>query len=62
MNSINLGDNEMANIMVANGGSMDTGNYLVYLEQSITGYRFMGSILSILGGLGVLITINKEGV
>jgi len=33
---------------------MDTNTYLVYLEQSITKYRFIGSILSILGGLGVL--------
>ncbi len=54
MNSINLGDNGASNIMKANGGSMDTNTYLIYLEQSITKYRFIGSILSILGGLGVL--------
>lgn len=60
MNSINLGDYEMASIMNANGGSMDTGKFLVYLEQSITEYRFMGSILSILGGLGVIISTNNR--
>ena len=54
MNSINYGNHEMSNIMKARGGSMDTNTYLVYLEQSITKYRFVGSILSILGGLGVL--------
>lgn len=54
MNSINLGDNEVSNIMKAHGGSMDTNTYLIYLEQSVTKYRFIGSIFSILGGLGVL--------
>jgi len=45
--------------MKASGGSMDTNKYLIYLEQSIINYRFLGSILSILGGLGVLTTTNK---
>ena len=54
MNSINLGDNEVSNIMKSHGGSIDTNIYLIYLEQSIIKYRFIGSILSILGGLGVL--------
>ena len=60
MNSVNLGDHEMSGIMMANGGSMDTGKYLVYLEQAIAEYRFMGSILLILGGLGVLLTTNTR--
>ena len=54
MNSINLGDNGLYKIMKAHGGSMDTNMYLIYLEQSLIKYRFIGSILSILGGLGVL--------
>ena len=58
MSSIKLGDNEISNIMKANGGSMDTNKYLIYLEQSIINYRIIGSILSLLGGLGVLITTN----
>ena len=58
MDSIDLAGHEMFNIMKANGGSMDTNKYLIYLEQSIIKYRFMGSILSILGGLGVLTTTN----
>lgn len=53
MNSINLGK-EVPNIMRDNGVFMDTNAYLIYLEQSITQYRFTGSILSILGGLGIL--------
>jgi len=60
INSINLGDNEVMNIMNAHGGSMDTNNYLIYLEQSITKYRFIGSIVSILGGLGILKSLKTE--
>lgn len=59
MKSINLGKNEVSNIVVLNGGSMDTNTYLIYLEQSIAKYRFVGAILSILGGLGIL--INTSG-
>jgi hypothetical protein len=58
MNSVGYGSHEMSSIMKANGGSMDANTYLIYLEQSIIKYRFVGSILSILGGIGVLITTN----
>ena len=54
MDSINLGQSEASRVIQANGGSMDTGTYLVYFEHSITKYRFLGSILSVLGGLGIL--------
>jgi hypothetical protein len=60
MDSISLGKSEVSKIMRLNGGSMDTNTYLIYLEQSITKYRFVGAILSILGGLGVL--INTQSV
>lgn len=55
MNSIKLADSEMTNIMKTNGGNMDTSSYLIYLEQSIIKFRTVGCILSVLGGLGVLI-------
>lgn len=60
MRSINLGDNEMSNIMKAHGGSMDTNIYIIYLEQSIIKYRIMGCILSIFGGLGVLTNTSSK--
>ncbi|MBZ9688509.1 hypothetical protein G9F72_019455 [Clostridium estertheticum] len=60
MSSINLGDHEMSNIMKAHGGSMDTNTYLIYLEQSIIKYRILGSILSLLGGIGILTTTNSK--
>ena len=58
--SINLADNEITNIMNAHGGSMDTNMYIIYLEQSIINYRTLGSILSILGGLGLLISTRNK--
>lgn len=59
MNSINLGNQDVSIIIGKNGGGMDTSTYLIYLEQSITKYRVVGIILSVLGGLGVL--INTSG-
>lgn len=58
MNSINLGDSELAAIMKSHGGNMDTNTYLIYLEQAITKYRYLGSILSLLGGFGVVKNID----
>lgn len=60
MYSVNLGDYEVANIIQSNGGSIDTNAYLIFLEQSITKYRFLGSILSMLGGLGILKSIDTK--
>jgi len=56
--STELGANNMSGIMQMNGGSMDTNIYLIYLEQSIIKFRFLGSILSMLGGLGIISLIS----
>lgn len=60
MNSVSLGDKEVSRIMHDYGGSMDTNSYVIYLEQSITKYKSIGSILSILGGLGAIKNIKNE--
>ena len=60
MSNIKLGDYEISNIMEAHGGSMDTNKYLIYLEQCIIKYRILGSIVALLGGLGILTTINSK--
>lgn len=60
ISSTNLGDYEVSNIMKAHGGSMDTNQHILYLEQSIIKYRTLGSILSLLGGLGALLTVNNK--
>lgn len=54
LSSIKLGTINTSMIMRSNGDIMDTNVYLIYLEQSITKFRFIGSILSLLGGLGVI--------
>ncbi|WP_279386130.1 hypothetical protein [Clostridioides difficile] len=33
---------------------MDTDQYNIYLDQSISQYRNFGSILALLGGIGIL--------
>lgn len=58
--SVNLGDKEISRIMHDYGGSMDTNIYKIYLEQSIIKYRFIGSILSILGGLAIIKNIQIQ--
>lgn len=60
MSSISLGDSEMSNIMKTHGGIMDTNKYIIYLEQSIIKYKIVGSILSLLGGLGILSIANSK--
>ncbi|MDF2886950.1 MAG: hypothetical protein K0R23_1335 [Lacrimispora sp.] len=59
LSSIKLGTIDMSMIMRFNGDIMDTNAYLIYLEQSITKFRFIGSILSLLGGLGVIKNIQS---
>jgi len=59
LGSIKLGSINMSGIMRINGGSMDTNVYLIYLEQSIIKFRFLGSILSLIGGLGVVKNIQS---
>lgn len=59
LSSIKLGTINMSMIMRFNGNIMDTNAYLIYLEQSITKFRFIGSILSLLGGLGVIKNIQS---
>lgn len=64
-NSVSLGRNEMFNMVLGqdelsnmvnfNGGLTSNTNYSTLLEQSIIKYRFVGTIFSALGGLGVLI-------
>lgn len=40
------------------GGSMDTAQFTIILEQNINRYRWIGSILSIISGLGFVKAIE----
>ncbi|AFS78488.1 hypothetical protein Curi_c14780 [Gottschalkia acidurici 9a] len=62
MKSINLGEKEVSNIVSISGGSVDTAIYLIYLEKSIEKYRLIGSILSVLGGLGIIINKSVKSI
>ncbi len=60
MNSINFGNKEGSAILQEHNGVMDTKIYLIYLEQAIVKYRTLGSILSILSGIGGLGVIKNK--
>lgn len=62
LNSVSLGESAVSRIINSHGGSMDTGTYQIYLEQSIIKYRFIGSILALLGGLGLIkeLALNQK--
>lgn len=48
MNSVNIAQSE------------NVGDIVINIEQSIVNYRFLGSIVAILGGLGMIKNINIE--
>lgn len=56
-NCVKYGENYMYIFM--SGGSMGTSQYLVYLEESIDKYKILGSILSVLGGIGIIIDLFR---
>ena len=58
LNSLNFGNYEISILFNSNVNYLDPNQYSIYLEQSITKFRNIGSILSILGGFGLLITTN----
>ncbi|MCV2271505.1 hypothetical protein OCS97_010575 [Clostridioides difficile] len=51
---IGLGEFSAEHIIQQNVGIMDTDQYNIYLDQSISQYRNFGSILALLGGIGIL--------
>ena len=59
-NSIELGRGVMVEMMAQNGGSMNTDTYHIYLQAAISNFRILGTILTILGGAGCLLYLNKN--
>ncbi|WP_227857784.1 MULTISPECIES: hypothetical protein [unclassified Clostridioides] len=53
-----LGEFSAEHIIQQNGGTMDTNQYNIYLDQSISQYKNFGSILALLGGIGILFDEN----
>lgn len=52
--SVNLGSDRAYKFLLANGGGMDTGKYLLAIELYIKSYINLGSILIVIGGFGLL--------
>lgn len=55
LNSIKTGNIVADNILRQNGG-MNTEKYIVYLRESICTFRELGITLSILGGIGGIVS------
>jgi hypothetical protein len=58
--SVNLAYREIANFMSDSGIGLNKDLYVLFLEQCIKKNILIGLILSILGGFGGLINMNKK--
>jgi hypothetical protein len=58
--SVNLAYREIANFMSDSGIGLNKDLYILFLEQCIKKNILIGLILSILGGFGGLINMNKK--
>lgn len=52
--SVNLGSEAANAYLVSLGGGMDTAQFTIILQEYIQAYRWIGSIMSIIGGLGLV--------
>ena len=55
-NSTSVGNGKGQSAIQANGGSMDTQQYLSIINSTIENYRTAGAVISLVGGLGVLLS------
>lgn len=59
INSIGLGSQAANNYLLSQGGGMDGGQFAIVLQESIQTYRWVGVVLSFLGGSGLLRTLEN---
>jgi hypothetical protein len=52
--STEIGSGSAGKFLSKNGGSMDTASFLIIKESYINTYRYLGTILLLVGGLSVL--------
>ncbi len=59
LSSIKIGENLALQVWkYAHNTLHESSNF--YIEQYIINFRFIGAIISLIGGLGVVISINKD--
>lgn len=54
INSVGWGSQAANNYLLSQGGGMDSGRFMIVLQESIQTYRWVGVVLSFLGGFGFL--------
>ncbi len=59
LNSLDLANGIMSEMMGKHGGSMNTDTYHLYLQASITNFRTLGTVFIALGGLGSLLSLGR---
>lgn len=50
--SVSLGSEAANAYLRSQGGGMDAGQFMIVFQESISTYRWIGIILSLVGGLG----------
>lgn len=53
-NSVAWGQKAANSYLLAQGGGMDSAQFMIVLQESINTYRWVGAILSLIGGLGLV--------
>ncbi|HSK66006.1 MAG TPA: hypothetical protein VK888_03690 [Anaerolineales bacterium] len=54
INSVGWGSQAANNHLLSQGGGMDSGQFMIVLQESIQTYRWVGVVLSFLGGYSFL--------
>ncbi|HEX5838012.1 MAG TPA: hypothetical protein VFY26_09275 [Anaerolineales bacterium] len=59
INSVGLGSQAANNYLLSQGGGMDSGQFMIVMQESIQTYRWVGVVLSLLGGFGFLRSLKN---
>lgn len=60
INSVGLGSQAANNYLLSQGGGMDSGQFMIIMQESIQTYRWVGVVMSFLGGFGFLRSIENS--
>jgi hypothetical protein len=58
--SVSWGNKAAYDYITSRGGSIDTSQYTIILQEHINIYKWIGSILSLISGLGFVKTIEVK--